>query len=218
MSSHQTLQANKREESGSGAANRLRRDGIVPAVVYGAEQRTYAVQVEARAFRDILKAQSSENFLVNLEIEGAKEKTKLAMVQDIQQDPLSGQLVHIDFHAVRENETVHANLPIELVGAPAGVKNGGVMEQLLHNIEVHCRPADLPEKLELDVTDIEIGQGLHVKDLPLPDGVEVHVDGDVLVMNIAEPRVSDDSTEDAAAESTGEEAAEGGEAAAASAE
>ena len=213
MSNQQTLQANKREESGSGAAKRLRREGIVPAVIYGAEQRTYAVQVEARAFGDIRKDQSSDNFLVNLEIEGAQEKTKLAMVQDIQQDPLSGQLVHIDFHAVRENETVHANLPIELTGTSIGVKNGGVLEHLLHNIEVHCRPSDLPEKLELNVDDLDIGGGLHVSDLPLPEGVEVHMDSEVLVVMVAEPRVN---AEDEAAGGAEEAAASegGGEAAA----
>ncbi len=198
MSTHQTLKANKREETGSGAAKRLRRAGIVPGVVYGAAQRTYAVQVDAKLFGDLLREQSSDNFLVNLEIEGAQEKTKLAMVQAIQHDPLSGGIVHVDFHAVKENETVHANLPIELTGTSIGVKNGGVLEHQLHSIEVHCRPADLPEKLELDITNLGVGDAAHVSDLVMPSGVETHMDADVVVVIITEPRVAADAGSDAA--------------------
>ena len=201
MSSHQTLKANKREESGSSAAKRLRREGIVPAVVYGAAQRTYAVQVDAKEFTDLLREQSSGNFLVNLEIEGAQEKRKLAMVQAIQQDPLSGSIVHVDFHAVKEDETVHANIPIELVGTPAGVKNGGVLDHQLHSIEVFCRPADLPEKLELNVENLGLGDAVHISDLTMPNGVETHIDAEVVVAMIAEPRVAEASTAETSAAS-----------------
>ncbi len=199
MSSHQTLKANKREESGTSVSKRLRREGIVPAVVYGSAQRTYAVQVNAREFTDILRQQGSNNFLVNLEIEGAQEKTKLAMVQAIQQDPLSGAVIHVDFHAVKADETVHASLPIELNGTSVGVKSGGVLEHQLHTIEVHCRPADLPERLELDVTNLAVGDALHVSDLVFPEGVETHVDGDVVVVIITEPRVAETTEEESAA-------------------
>lgn len=205
MSSHQTLQANKREASGTSAAKRLRREGIVPAVIYGAAQRTYAVQVDAKEFSDLLREQSSSNFLVNLEIEGAQEKTKLAMVQGVQQDPLSGSVMHIDFQAVKEDETVHANIPIELIGTPEGVKNGGVLDHQLHSIEIFCRPADLPEKIELEVSELGLGDAAHVGAIKFPGGVETHMDAEVVVAMIAEPRVA------AAAE---DEAAAGGDAAA----
>jgi large subunit ribosomal protein L25 len=216
MSSHQTLKANKREESGTTVSKRLRREGIVPAVVYGASQRSYALQVVSREFTDLLKGQSSANFLVNLEIEGAEEKSKLAMVQDIQADPLSGAIVHIDFHAVKEGDDVHATLPIELLGIPVGVKNGGVMEHQLHSIEVFCKPADLPEHLELDVSEIEVGEVAHVSDLKLPKGVETHMDDDVVIVLVAEPRVIEEEVPAEAAEGAeageGAEGAEGGDA------
>ncbi|MCB1230285.1 MAG: 50S ribosomal protein L25 [Verrucomicrobiae bacterium] len=198
MSSHQTLKANKREESGSAAAKRLRRSGIVPGVVYGAAQRTYAVQVDAKEFSDLLREQSSDNFLVNLEIEGAQEKTKLAMVQAIQHDPLSGGVVHVDFHAVKADETVHANVPIELIGTAAGVKNGGVLDHQLHTIEIFCRPADLPEKLELNVENLGLGEASHVSDLTMPKGVETHMDADVVVVIVSEPRVVATAEEESA--------------------
>lgn len=127
---------------------------------------------------------------MNLEIEGAQEKTKLAMVQDIQHDPLSGSVTHVDFHAVREDETVHAHIPIELTGSPAGVKLGGLLEHLIHSIEIHCRPADLPEKISHDVSGLEVGQGIHVRDLVFPDGVTSPMDGEVLVAIVAESRAA----------------------------
>jgi len=213
MSSHQTLKANKREQSGSSAAKRLRREGIVPAVVYGAAQRTYAVQVDARVFTDMLRAQSSGNFLVNLEIEGAQEKTKLAMVQAIQRDPLKDSIVHIDFHAVKEDEEVHASLPIELLGTPEGVKGGGVLEHQLHSIEVFCLPANLPDRLEIDIADLMIGDARHVSDLALPEGVSTHVDDDVVIVIITEPRVVETTAaEDEAAEAAAEPERVGGDA------
>jgi len=190
MASHQTLQATKREESGTSHSKQLRRDGIVPAVVYGSKQRNYSIQVSARDFSGLLRHSSSENFLVDLQIEGAEEKSKLAIVQDVQHNPLSGDIIHIDFHAVREDETIHANVPIELHGEPEGVKQGGILEHLLRSIEVHCRPADLPEKLVHEISEIEMDQSVHVSDLALPDGVSTSMDGDVVVALVAESRAT----------------------------
>ena len=190
MASHQTLKASKREVSGSTVARRLRRSGIVPGVIYGSKQRTYGVQVNAREFADLLRKQSSDNFLINLEVEGANEKTKLVMVQDIQHNALNGAVTHVDFHAVSEDETIHANVPIELHGTAIGIKEGGVVEHLIHNIEIFCRPGDLPERISLDITTLGLGQSFHVRDLPMPKGVETHMDGEVLVVIVTEPRVA----------------------------
>jgi large subunit ribosomal protein L25 len=199
MSTHAKLQAQKREAAGSGAAGRLRSQGIVPAVIYGADQDNYSIQIDGREFGTLLRGTNAENFLVDLQIEGAKEKTKLAMVQDMQQDPLSGEVTHIDFHAVNENQTLSANVPLELVGEPVGVKEGGILDHQLHTIEVHCRPADLPEKLEVDVTDLAMGDAIHISSLVLPEGVELTLDGDVVIAQVAEPRVATAEEEEAEA-------------------
>ena len=133
MSTHVKLHAQKREAAGSGAAGRLRTQGIVPAVIYGADQDNYSIQIDSREFGTLLRGTNAENFLVDLQIEGAKEKTKLAMVQDMQQDPLSGQVTHIDFHAVNENQILSANVPLELTGEAVGVKEGGILDHQLHH-------------------------------------------------------------------------------------
>jgi len=190
MSSQETLSAKKRDLSGTSNSKRLRAAGSVPAVVYGKTQDNYAVQVDAKEFGDLLKRQSSNNFLVGLEIEGAKEKRKLAMVQDIQSDPLSSQLIHIDFHAVNEKDSISATLPIVLNGEPEGVKSGGIMEHLLRSLEIQCLPADLPETITHDISEINVGEGVHVSDLAFPEGVTTEMDGNVLVAIVNESRAS----------------------------
>ncbi len=190
MAKQETIKAEKREGTGTSAAKRLRRTGVVPAVVYGGKQREYPIQLDAKSFLDVLRHQASHNFLVNLEIEGANEKSKLAIVQDVQRNPINGALIHVDFRAVSENDTIHAVVPIEFHGEPAGVKAGGLLEQLVHEIEVHCRPADLPERIVNDVESLGLGQALKVADLNLPQGVTVKLDGEVLVAIVNQTRAS----------------------------
>jgi len=190
MAKQETIKAEKREVTGTTAVKRLRRTGVVPAVIYGAKQREYAIQLDARTFSELAR-KHSHNFLVNLEIEGANEKSKLAIVQDIQRDPLNGALIHIDFRAVSESDVIHAAVPIELHGEPTGVKNGGgLLEQLVHEIEIFCRPADLPELIVNDVESLDVGQGLKVSDLNLPKGVSVKMDGDVLIAIVTQTRAA----------------------------
>lgn len=214
MAKHEILKAEKREVKGTTASKRLRRGGVVPGVIYGSSQREYMIQMDSKSFFDLAKKQASHNFLVDLQIDGAEEKSKLAIVQDIQRDPLNGKLIHIDFRAVSENESLHATVPIHLLGDSAGVKNGGILEQLLHEIEVTCRPNDLPEAIENHIEELELGDSLKVGELNLPDGVSVRMDSDVLVANVAQPRLATEAEDEAeAAAAEGDEAsAEAGEA------
>ncbi|MBL9157824.1 MAG: 50S ribosomal protein L25 [Verrucomicrobiales bacterium] len=186
MAKQETLQAEKRDVKGTTASKRLRRSGVVPAVIYGGNSDAL-IQLDGKSFTDLARKHSA-NFLVNIEVSG--EKGKLAIVQDIQRNPLNGSLIHVDFRAVTESDTIHAVVPIELHGEPVGVKAGGLLEQLVHEIEIHCRPADLPEKLINDVEGLELGQTLKVSDLNLPKGVTVKMDGDVLVAIINQTRAS----------------------------
>ncbi|MDF1659006.1 MAG: 50S ribosomal protein L25, partial [Verrucomicrobiales bacterium] len=204
----------KRDVKGTTASKRLRRSGIVPAVIYGSNQREYMIQLNSKNFFDVAKKQGSKNFIVSLEIEGAQEKTKLAIVQDIQRDPLTGNLIHVDFRAVNENDTIHATVPIKLSGEPAGVKAGGLLEQVLREIDVSCRPGDLPEAIANDVSALEIGDSLKVKDLNLPDDVIVKMDGEVIVSLVVQTRAaaSEGGGEDGKGEGAEEAAAEDGEA------
>jgi large subunit ribosomal protein L25 len=188
MAKQETLQAEKRDVKGSTASKRLRRAGLVPAVIYGGNADAL-IQLDAKSFMDLSRKHSA-NFLVNIEVNGSGEQSKLAIVQDIQRNPLNGSLIHVDFRAVTENDTIHAVVPIELQGEPVGVKAGGLLEQLVHEIEIHCRPSDLPEKIVNDVDSIGLGQTLKVADLNLPAGVTVKMDGEVLVAIVNQTRAS----------------------------
>lgn len=213
MANQETLQAEKREVKGTTASKRLRRSGIVPAVIYGSSQREYMIQLDSKQFFDIARKQASQNFIVNLEIEGAQEKTKLAIVQDIQRDPLTGKLIHVDFRAVSEDETIHATVPVVLTGEPVGVKSGGILEQLIRELEVFCRPGDLPEMISCDVSELDIGDSLKVAELPFGEGVTTKMDGEVLVALVTQTRaaVSEGSggAEEGEAEGAEGEAGEG---------
>ena len=190
MAKQETLQAEKRDVKGTTASKRLRRTGIVPAVIYGSKQDEYTIQLDSKSFFDLARKQASHNFLVNLEINGAKEKSKLAIVQDIQRDPLTGDLIHVDFRAVSATDVIHATVPIELRGEAIGVKSGGLLEQLVHEIEVTCNPTNLPDMIVNDVENLKIGQSIKVEQLNLPDGVTVKLDKDVLVAIINQTRAS----------------------------
>lgn len=190
MAEQLTLQAEKREGKGSSESKRLRRAGKVPAVVYGSKQQEYTIQVESQDFHKIFRDQSSANFLLNLEIEGAKEKSKLAFVQDMQRDPITGGFIHIDFRAVQDDEIISATVPITLVGESEGVKAGGLLEHLVHSLEIQCKPADLPERIEHDVTKVSVGETVTVSELDFGEGVTTKMDGQVLVALVNKSRAS----------------------------
>jgi large subunit ribosomal protein L25 len=189
MSKIQALNAHTRKRSGSGAINSLRREGLIPAVVYGKTTPSFNVRLNRKELELVLHHSASEQILVNLTIEDMKE-TKLALIQDVQHNPLTGMITHIDFHAIREDEVIHANVPLELVGECPGVKAGGLLEHLVHTLAIRCLPKDLPETLAADVTSLELNQSLHIRDLTLPAGVKASAGADVIVALVSEPKVA----------------------------
>ena len=172
----------------------MRREGLVPAVVYGKTQENLNVKVNAREFSALLNSSVSEHILVDLEIEGKK---LLAMLQDVQHDPMTGALVHADFHAVSANETLHALVPVEVEGEAPGTKMGGLLEMMVHELSVVCLPDQLPDTVVVDVSDLQLGQAVHVSDLKLPEGVQVEMDPTLVVVVVSEPRVAVESEEGA---------------------
>jgi large subunit ribosomal protein L25 len=182
------LQAQARSESGTAAVGRLRRAGTIPGVLYGRNRDNSKIQVDGKTFTRIIDHSASDNILVNLQIGG---DVQLALVQEVQHDHLKGGILHVDFHAVAADEDIHASVPVETVGTPAGAKFGGQLELMLHAIEVHCLPKDLPEKISIDVSALNVGESIHIRELQLPAGVNVRLDGDVVVVIIHEPKVDD---------------------------
>ena len=187
MSKTQQLNAHSRKRSGTGALNQLRREGLIPAVVYGKHQKSLNLRLNRKEVLSVLQKSVSEQILVSLAIEDTKE-TLLALLQDVQHNPLTGAILHMDFHAVREDEIIHAHVPIELVGEAAGVKAGGLLAFLTHSLNITCLPLDLPEKVTLDITTLGLNETMHVSDLVLPKGVKAEADGGIVVVLVEELR------------------------------
>jgi large subunit ribosomal protein L25 len=207
MSQRSTLQVAPRKRSGTGALKRLRKEGLVPAIIYGRKLENQNLKVNAVALRDLLAHSTSENVLVNLNIEGGNRQ--LALIQDVQHDAITGGIIHVDFHAVKEDEIIHAQLPIELTGEAAGVKLGGLLEHQIHSLDVHCLPKDLPDKVSIDISNLNIGDAIHLRDIQMPSGVTVRLPGDVVIALVAEPKIVVEEVAPAAAEAVAAEAKPG---------
>lgn len=182
------LQAEIRSASGTSVAKRMRKAGNIPAALYGRKVKASNIQVHGKTFSKLLEGSASDNILVSLKIAGIAED-QLALVQEVQHDYLRGGILHVDFHAVAADEEIHANVPVVMVGEAKGQKLGGMMEAIHHEIEVRCLPKDLPESIQIDVTELEVGQGIHVREINFPEGVVCRLGGDVVIVMCEEPKV-----------------------------
>ncbi|HEY8834565.1 MAG TPA: 50S ribosomal protein L25, partial [Chthoniobacterales bacterium] len=172
----------------------------VPAVMYGSKDKPEALQVSKRDINALLSHAAGENILVELEIGG---KSRLALVQEVQHAPLGGAVLHIDFHAVSQDEVIQAEVPLEPTGTANGVKNmGGLLEQNLRTLAIECLPRDLPDVLRVDVSELNIGDSIHVREIQLPSGVSTRIQPELTVFSVLAPTVEEEpvaATEEAAA-------------------
>jgi large subunit ribosomal protein L25 len=208
-----SLASEKRTELGSRPSGRLRREGKVPAVVYGLGADPVSIVVPARELLHILAGESGANSLITLDVNG---ETVLTLVRQIHRHPIRGELVHVDFVRIRRDVAVSAEIPVHLLGEPIGVKDGGLLEQLMFQLTVEAMPGNIPVSIEIDVEHMAIYDQLRVADVPLPAGVATQAESDTVVAQIAPPRVAV-AGEDGEAAAPGTEAAAGGDAAAAEA-
>ena len=190
------LQAEPRNVAGTSAVKRLRKAGIVPAALYGRKAQPTNLQVHGKTFSKLLETSASDNILVSLKIEGGSEQ--LALVQEVQHDYLRGGILHVDFHAVVSDEEIHANVPVVTVGESPGQKLGGLIEFLHHEVEVHCLPKDLPGGIEVDISELQLGQAVHIGDMKFPDRVTPRLGADVVIIMCVEPKVDAAATTAAA--------------------
>lgn len=172
---------------------KLRASGHVPAVIYGATHEATNLQIGSRQIRDVLAHATGEQMLVELEITGdAGVSNKLALIQSVQHHAVRGDILHVDFHAVAENEKLHAHVVVETVGESVGVKTyGGLLVMMMHSVEVECLPKDLPERIVVDVSSLNVGSAVHLRDLQLPAGVHYRGDADITVLRVTEAKVSE---------------------------
>ena len=196
MATTATINARTREGTGKGAARSSRRQGRIPGILYGHGEESVSLSVDANELQKLVHSISIENTIVDLDI-GKGEPYKV-LIREVQRHPFRDEFIHIDFFHVAMDEKIQVEIPIVLIGTPTGVKNkGGVMDHQLRELEVFCLPGNIPEKVEIDVSDLDIGDSIHVSDIQLPD-VEVLTDLDRSVVAVLAPTVIE--VEEAAAE------------------
>lgn len=178
--------ARPRTETGKNVNRRLRTSGLVPGVVYGSGKATVAVAVSPKEIAAILKSATGENTLFDLEVEGGRRKV---IIKDFQVDPLKGRLLHADFYEVALDKPIEVKVPLELVGVPVGVKTqGGIVDFLTRELEIECLPTLIPEKVPVEVSELELGKHLRVADIKVPEKIKVLTDPEVVVVHIVAPR------------------------------
>ena len=207
-----TLPATKRDQSGKGPAHRLRAKGLIPAVCYGPYDKPLHVAIDPDAIKTAIATPHKFNTVIKLTVEGGESRTVL--FKDYERDPLDGKILHADFLEVRMDKDVVVNVPVVLIGKPAGVTEGGILQQVARTLPVLCKPSDIPEKIEVDVSHLQITESLHIKDVKTPPGVKFKTQGDVTIAVVAIPEKEEEVVKPAAAAVPGAEGAAGAPAAA----
>ena len=181
-----SLNAEARTETGKGVARKLRAAGRVPAVIYGHAREAQALSLPTRELEKLLSSIATGSTVVELSVGSATTKT---LIREVQRHPFKKQILHVDFQELVAGEKVTVEIPLVFVGVPEGVRlSGALLEQILHSIEVLVDPSSIPNHIDVDVTNLAMGHSLHVRELPLPAGLEVLTDEDATVCAVVAPR------------------------------
>jgi large subunit ribosomal protein L25 len=198
------IEVEPREATGKNAARRLRRQGKIPGIVYGLGRPPFPVAVPPRKLEEVLRLETGRNTILTLSLAG-QDRTRAVMIRDLARDPVTGQIEHVDFVRVDLGKTVTVRVPVRLVGTPVGVKvEGGIVEFLRREVEVECLPGDIPEHLDVEVSNLHVNQHVSVSDLVVGDKVRVLTPADEPIVLVAPPRVEEAPTAEAAEEAPAE--------------
>jgi large subunit ribosomal protein L25 len=199
-----TLSADVRNETGKGVARKLRAAGQVPAVIYGHNREPQSLAINARELDRLLEHIAASSTVIELGMGDARPARTL--IREIQRHPVKRNIIHVDFQELVAGETVTVRCPIVYVGTADGVRNqGGILDQVLHELEIEVDPSDIPNHIDVDVTSLTIGHPLHVADLQLPEGVKVLDDPTATVVLVSAPKVTAEDTAADAAAAAGDE-------------
>lgn len=200
-----TLNLESRRQAGKGVARKLRRRGRVPGVIYGGGQLPALVHMEAQAVLHLFRSISVENTILNLSVDDGEPER--ALVREIQTHPCRPDLLHVDFLRIQRGVAIEVQVPVRLAGVPAGVRNeGGLLDQVVHDLPVKCVPSKIPEVIEVDVTELAVGDVIRAGDIGMPEDVESLADPGRTICAVAAPRVAEEDVEEEEEEQEGAEA------------
>ena len=181
------LKASVRKTVGNNPAKALRREGKLPAVLYGPGKQPLLLSVDTHELELVVKGVSSAQLLLQLIIENDKHAKRRAMIKELQRHPLSREPLHVDFYEVSMDRKISVKIPVVTTGTSQGVAMGGMLQIIRHELEVECLPNQIPEKIEIDITDLDIGDSVHVQEIPLAGEVEFPTDVNFTVLTVLSP-------------------------------
>jgi large subunit ribosomal protein L25 len=178
------LEANTRTKIDKSSRSALRKEGRVPAVYYSKHHDPLAIDISERALHPLVF--TAKTHLISLNIKGQEELD--CIIKDVQFDPVSEKIVHIDLLGLRKGEKIQIEVPVQLLGTPIGIKEGGILQHILHKIEIDCLPSEIPEHIEIDVTELKLGDAIHVKDLKF-DNFDIINPEEVIIAQVTHPKI-----------------------------
>jgi large subunit ribosomal protein L25 len=203
------LQTTVRKTTGNSPARSLRRSGHIPAVLYGPKTDPVLLSVNIKDLEQVFKQGNVSQVILNLVIQNGEKITKAAMIKELQTHPISGNFIHIDFYEIDMKRKIKVMVPVITKGHAVGVENGGMLDIVRRELELLCLPGDIPEAIEIDISDLDIGDAIHIEDIPLGENIEISADVNFTVVTVLTPKAEEEVEEEAELEAG--EAEEGGE-------
>jgi large subunit ribosomal protein L25 len=205
------INATVRKTTGNSPARGLRREGFIPAVLYGPKTEPILLSVNIKELEQILKKGNVGSIIFNLIIQNGKKITKPAMIKELQSHPVSGNYLHVDFYEIDMKRKINVMIPVVAKGKAKGVELGGLLQVVRRELEVLCLPGDIPHAVEIDISDLDVGEAIHVEDLKLGDNIEFLADPSLAVVTVLSPKAEAVEAEEEAEEAEEAEEGEAGE-------
>lgn len=180
------LNAEKRQSIGKGESRALRRGGRIPAVLYGPDIQPVSLSINEHEFTTLLKNAKSSQQLIKIDTDDGEQRS--AMIKELQTKPVTGKFLHVDFYKVDMNRKIRVRVPVIVKGKSIGVEMGGLLQIIRHKLEILCLPLEIPEAIEIDVTDLDVGDSIHVEDILSQDGIEIPADVNFTVITVLAPK------------------------------
>ena len=203
------INATVRKTTGNSPARGMRRDGHMPAVLYGPNTEPILLSVNIKELEQILKKGNIGSIIFNLVIQNGKKITKPAMIKELQSHPVSGNYLHVDFYEIDMKRKINVMIPVVAKGKAKGVELGGLLQVVRRELEVFCLPGDIPQAIEIDITDLDIGEAIHIEELKLGDNIEFAAEPNVTVVTVLSPKMEAVEAEEEEAAEEAEEGEEG---------
>jgi large subunit ribosomal protein L25 len=190
------LTAKTRKSKGNGPAKSLRRKGFVPGILYGAKTDPFMLSIDTHELEQVVKQGNINQLLLNVTIEDADMPSKSAMIKELQCHPLTHEFLHLDLYEVAMDKKIRVSIPITTVGKSKGVELGGMLQIIRREVDVLCYPNQIPETLTVDIADLDIGDSIHVEEIPLPEGIEILADVNFTVVTVLSQKAEEQLEEE----------------------